>query len=200
MTIVGPRLLKIVVTERGKKLLERDEQSPHDPPKYLAAVRRRVESPDEITMSYLDEAVGAWHMGLYRASAVMLGCACERLVLMLGEEIVRANLPPWSGKIGKKLEGAIVGVSELFDTVRDCLTQLPNERKLPGALGDAIDRKLTPIFDHARVLRNKSGHPTGDNVTSEEAEASLVLFPGFYAFVSDLCKCLRESNPTGASA
>jgi len=194
----GPRLLKVVVTERGKKLLEYGEQSPHDPAKYLAAVRRRVEKPDEIAMTYLNEAVGAWHAGLYRASAVMLGCACERLVLMLAEEIACANVPPWSGKIDKKLKGALVGVSEMFDTVRGCLTQLSSEKKLPSTLGDALDRKLSPIFDHARGLRNISGHPTGADVTSEDAEAGLLLFPGFYALVSDLCKCLRASNSTVA--
>ncbi|MBI5722478.1 MAG: hypothetical protein HZA50_00860 [Planctomycetes bacterium] len=196
----GTQPCKLVVTERGKKLLERGEQSPHDPPKYLAAVRRRVESPDEITITYLNESIGAWVAGLYRASAVMLGCACERLVLMLAGEIASANLPPWSDKIRKKLKGTIVGVSELFDVVRDCLAQLSNEKKLPGTLGDAIDRKLSPIFEHARSLRNKTGHPTGVDVTSEDAEASLLLFSGFHGLVSDLCKNLRSGNSTGTSA
>lgn len=196
----GPQPRKLVVTERGKKLLGRGEQSPHDPPKYLDAVRRRVEKPDEIAMTYLDEAVGAWFAGLYRASAVMLGCACERLVLMLAEEIACANVPPWSAKIEKKLKTARIGVSEVFDEVRQCLTQLADEKKLSGALGDAIDRKLSPIFEHARGLRNKSGHPTGADVTSEEAEASLLFFPGFYALVADLCKYLRAGNSPVAGA
>ncbi|MDY7011108.1 MAG: hypothetical protein SVV80_10210, partial [Planctomycetota bacterium] len=60
--------------------------------------------------------------------------------------------------------------------------------KLPGAMGDAIDRKLSAIFDHARALRNKSGHPTEADVSGDDAQAGLLLFPGFYAFIDDLCK------------
>lgn len=202
ITVVhGARLLKVAVTERGKKLLERGEQSPHDPPKYLDAVRRRVESPDAIVMTYVNEAVGAWVAGLYRASAVMLGCACERLVLMLADRIASADLPPWSARLDKKLKGAIAGVSEIFEIVRNCLTQLPGGKVLPGALSDALDRKLSAIFDHARGLRNKSGHPTEDDVSADDAEAGLLMFPGFYGFVNDLCKNLMTGKPdNGASA
>jgi hypothetical protein len=192
-----PKIPSLVLTDRGRRLLELGEQSPHDPPKYLAAVRRRVESPDEIAMTYLDEAVGAWSCGLYRASAVMLGCACERLVLLLAGAIADADLPSWSGKIGKKLSGALIGASDLFGMVRECLMQLPEGRELPNKLRDALDRRLSPIFDHARGLRNESGHPTGAEVTSEEAEAGLLLFPGFYGLASDLCMSIRANGQAG---
>ena len=36
--------------------------------------------------------------------------------------------------------------------------------------------RLWPIFDHARDLRNESGHPSGEGVTGEDAEARLLLF------------------------
>ena len=48
---------------------------------------------------------------------------------------------------------------------------------LPAALADGFDRKLVSIFEHARVLRNKSGHPTGEDVSQKEAQAGLLLFP-----------------------
>jgi hypothetical protein len=191
----GPQPIRLHVTERGRKLLERGEDSPHDPPKYMAAVRRRVESPDAIALAYLDEAVGAWFAGLHRASTVMLGCACERLVLLLAGAIATADLPPWSGRLAKKLGCAVVGVSDLFETVRGCLSQMSGEKKLPAGLGDAIDRKLSPIFEHARGLRNQSGHPTGADVSADDAEAGLLLFPGFCALVNDLCKVLTAARP-----
>jgi hypothetical protein len=195
---IGWKPCRLLVTERGKKLLERGEQSPHDPPKYLATVSRRVEKPDEIVMTYLDEAVGAWSAGLYRASAVTLGCACERLVLLLAEQIANADVQPWSERIGKKLKGRVV-VSEVFEIARSCLTQLAGENQLPGALTDALDRKLSAIFDHARGLRNKYGHPTGDKVSADDAEAGLLLFPGFYSFVNELCKHLGAKDTKGVS-
>jgi hypothetical protein len=190
----NPEIPRLILTERGRKLLEQGEQSPHDPPRYLDAVRRRVESPDEIVMTYLNEAVGTWSAGFYRASAVMLGCACEQLVLLLAKEISRVNVQPWSDRINRKLKAEPVSISSVFNVVRECLIQLSGEKKLPDALSDAIDRKLTPIFDYARRLRNKSGHPTGDDVPANDAEAGLLLFPGFYAFVDDLCKHLKASS------
>jgi hypothetical protein len=190
------RLPQLLVTERGRKLLERGEQSPHDPPRFREAVRRRVREPDEIALAYLDEAVGAWTAGLYRASAVMLGCACERLVLILAAKVGEAGVTPWAGKIEKEMEGAPSRISRLFDLVRESLACLAGEKKLPGKLADALDRKLSAIFDHARGLRNKSGHPTGAEVSADEAEAGLLLFPGFYEFVDELCSALPESRPT----
>ncbi len=57
-------------------------------------------------------------------------------------------------------------------------------------MGDALDRKLSAVFDHARGLRNKSGHPTGVDVSADDAEAGLLMFPGFYALVDELCGSL----------
>lgn len=185
-----PQFDAFILTERGRRLLERGEQSPHDPPRYIGAVRKRVAEPDDIALGYLDEAVGTWRDQHHRASAVMLGCACERLVLLLAEHIADAGIKSWSEKVRKALGGAPVRASQLFDLIRDSLMQLAGERRLPGSLADALDRKLTPIFEYARGLRNKSGHPTGMKVSPDEAEAGLLLFPGFYEFVDALCKHL----------
>ncbi len=193
----GRKFPTLVLTDRGRALLERGEKSPHDPARYINAVRQRVQNPDDIALGYLDEAVGAWSAGLHRASAVMLGCACERLVLILAERIAGADISPWSDRIQKALGGEPVGVSNLFDLIRECLIQLRGDKQLPGALADALDRKLTPIFEHARGLRNKSGHPTGIDVSDDEAEAGLLLFPGFYEFVDGLCGPLSGMGQSG---
>lgn len=182
-----------ILTQRGRKLLERGEKSPHDPPRYMKAVRDRVGKPDETALTYLDEAVGAWAAGLYRASAVMLGCACERLVLVLGVAIVSAKLEPWAGRIEKQQKQG-TGISRVFDTIRGCLTQLRDDKKLPGNLADALDRRLSSVFDYARGLRNQSGHPTGADVSAGAAEAGLLLFPDFHALVNDLCEQLSTTG------
>jgi hypothetical protein len=185
------RMPRILLTERGRRLLEQGEQSPHNPSKYMASVCDRVTAPDEIAMSYLGEAVEAWRSGLYRSSAVMLGCACERLVLLLAEAIAANEKLPRSDKIGKAIEGRVF-VSPLFEEIRAVLIQLKAEKKLPPKLGDALDRKLSAIFDHARGLRNQSGHPTDVEVPAEDAEAGLLLYPGFCELVDKLIQEMRE--------
>jgi hypothetical protein len=188
-----PQFALMVLTDRGRRFLEQGEHSPHDPVRYLETVRKHVQAPDKVVLDYLNDAVGAWTVGLNRPSAVMLGCACERLTIILAEQIVQASIPPWSEKVHKALANPVFGASRLFDLVRDCLNQLPEEKRLPIALADALDRRLSAIFDHVRRLRNQSGHPTGTNISSEEAEAGLLLFPDFYVLVDGLCQHLRSA-------
>ena len=197
--IPGPNVCSLLVTERGKRLLEDGKKSPHDPPKYLASVRRRVTTPDDIAMTFLDEAVGAWSADLPRASAVMLGCACERLILILANQIVDASLTPRPASVEKRLNEKPYRISRVFKAVRECLNQLAGNRKIPSSLADALDRKLSAIFDHARGIRNDSGHPTGADVSREDAEAGLLLFPGFYELVNDLCQHLSGMEDSKAT-
>lgn len=187
----GEPIPQLHLTDRGRRLLELGEQSPHNPSRYLSAVRARVTQPDDITLTYLQEAVEAWRCGLHRSSTVMLGCACERLVLLLAESIVVADPSDSTGKLRKKLDKRVY-ISELFDGIRNELIQLRQDKKLPRELADALDRKLSAVFDHARGLRNQSGHPTGEAVSAEDAEAGLLLFPGFYKLVDKLIAHVRE--------
>ena len=189
-----PNVCSLLVTERGTRLLEHGKESPHDPPKYLDTVRRRVEYPDEIVMTYLNEAVGAWGRDLPRASSVMLGCACERLVLILADHIANAELTPTPNKLQKRLDEKPYRISRIFEEVLKCLKQQAGDKRIPGKLADALDSKLSAIFHHARGLRNESGHPTGADVSLEDAEAGLLLFPGFYALVDDLCEHLSSTS------
>lgn len=190
--VYGERFPQVVLTPRGRRLLEHGEKSPHNPNKYLAAVRKRVAQPDEVALSYLSEAVEAWRSGLNRSSAVMLGCACERLVLVLADAIATNRSLPGADKIRKALDGRVF-VSPLFEEIRSTLTRLKSDKKLPADLGDALDRKLSAIFDHARGLRNESGHPTGEEVSAGDAEAGLLLFPGFYELVDGLINGLSPA-------
>jgi hypothetical protein len=187
------KMPRILLTARGRALLEKGEQSPHNPSKYMAAVRSRVAKPDEVALSYLAEAVEAWGCRLNRSSAVMVGCACERLVLLLAEAIAADKALPGAGKIGKAIEGRVF-VSSLFEEIRSTLTCLKSNGKLPKELGDALDRKLSAIFDHARGLRNQSGHPTGEQVSAEDAEAGLLLFPGFCELVDKIVGALSKEE------
>jgi hypothetical protein len=185
------KMPQLLLTERGRQLLAAGDASPHNPSRYLNAVRKRIAQPDDVVVSYLREAVEAWRCGLSRSSLVMLGCACERLVLMLAEAIASRNCPPWSAKLDKKLKTRVF-ISDVFDDVRDALMNLREDKRLPKDLGDALDRKLTAIFDHARGLRNQSGHPTGADVTGEDAEGGLLLFPGFCALVDKLVQSVNS--------
>lgn len=176
---------QFILTTHGRRLLERGDSSPHDETRYLSALRRRVVSPDAVALSYLKEGIAAWRAGLYRSSVVMVGCACERLIVILAEAVAVANVPPFSADVAKLLSpGKPTGISQIFDKVHKALSALGGDRRVSGDLTDAIERRLTPMFERTRWLRNKSGHPTGADVPEEEAEAGLLLFPDYCEYVS----------------
>ena len=182
------------VTSRGHALLQRGEASPHNPARFCGKIRDRVASPDDAVMTYLDEGIAAWAAGLNRAAVVLLGCACERLILLLARALSETNTPPWSERLSKYLKASDespVPISTIFQKVREALLALAGDKKLPAGLADAIDRKLTPIFEHTRALRNVAGHPTGGEVSGDDAEATLLLFPGFYFLTHEVVKALE---------
>lgn len=181
---------RMILTTNGRKLLKQEEASPHHRARYLESIRARLQSPDSIIMTYIEEAIGAWEAGLYRSAAVMTGCACERLIHLLASGVINANHNPWSERLGKAGR-RVLNISDIFAEVREALQDLAGNRKLTGELGDALDRKLSAIFDHVRIQRNQAGHPTGEEVSAEDAEAGLLLFPGFYFYADRLVRDLH---------
>lgn len=184
---VGPKIPSLVITQRGRELLRHKGNSPHHKSRYMAAVKSRVSAPDDVVLSYLDESVEAWRACVYRASAVMLGCACEKLILLLAEAIASSNWQPYADKLRKKLSSRRLSISDLFNVILAALRAEDGKKALPGSISDAFERRLSSIFDYTRILRNRSGHPTGAEVTVEEADTSLRLFSGFYALVDEIC-------------
>jgi hypothetical protein len=205
-TVVGTieqdeiRIPTFVVTEYGRRLLSEPNFSPQDWEKYKAAALLEVRStPDDVVVTYLAEAVGAWRSMQYRASVVMLGVACERLILMLAQSVVDASLATHSAKVKSALESPTpTPISRVYEDTRKPLVDPANPARLTPKLRGTIDRHLSAIFDHARTLRNAHGHPTGDDVSRNEAEIALRIFPGFYALVDELIGHLRSLVATAS--
>ena len=93
------------VTEYGRRVLETDPPSPHDPTAYLEFVSRRIESPDATAIAYLAESVGAFRKGSIIASVVMLGVTAERVFDLVCEAMHAALKDTKEQKqLGKLLE------------------------------------------------------------------------------------------------
>jgi hypothetical protein len=130
----------------------------------------------------------------------MLGCAVERLIILVAEAIVAAKLPAPGDRLDAKLKNPRVGTSEIFDDVRKVLEHAADDKKLPGEIADVLERRMTALYDHARALRNKCGHPTEENVTRDEALSGLLLFPGFYELIDKVIKALSAIATASAAS
>jgi hypothetical protein len=180
----GKRVPGFVITELGQRLLAEKELTVHDWAKYRARLLLRVPDPDDVVLVHLHEADLAWQHGLHRSSAVMLGCAVERLIILVAQAIVAvAKLPAPADRLGKSLNNPSVGISDIYDDVRKVLGHAADDRQLPREIAKVLDRRMTTLFEHVRVVRNSAGHPSGDDVTSGQALTGLLLFPEFYEFV-----------------
>lgn len=178
------------ITDLGKRVLAEPSITPYDWDRYQQTVRlKSTNEPDDIVLVHLGEAVRAWQSGLYRSSAVMLGCAVERLILMLAGALRDAKLAAPADKLDAMLK-TLTPIRELYETVRKIVQHLVDDDKLPGDLADVWEPRLTAAFHHTRVLRNKCGHPTGLVVTPDDAYSGLLLFPGLYEFIERLIQNL----------
>jgi hypothetical protein len=153
-----------VLTERGRRVLCEERASIYDSTRYVDQLRKSAPNPDAIVLSYVREAIGAWEAALYKSSVVMLGCACERLVILIADAVVFAGVEPYAGKLSKMLAPPKpAGISEVFEQVRGAIEAKAEDKQL-GDLADRVDRKLSDL----------------------DAEAGLLLFPGFYEFSRQL--------------
>jgi len=78
------------VTEYGKRCVESGEVTPHDPEGFLNALDR-VSPLDAVEQRFVRQSLDAYRRGLPDASAVMLGCASEHLLVTLGCALVDSD-------------------------------------------------------------------------------------------------------------
>ena len=107
------------VTDKGDETFEYLNRDPGNPQGYLEHLSEKAEI-DNITKSYLNEALQTYNANCFKAAAVMLGCASERLILNLAEILVekikgKGDEPP------KKLTGWMI--SQRIDGIEHELNQ-----------------------------------------------------------------------------
>lgn len=177
------------VTEWGKKCLERGEYLPFDADQYIQRLRSEVNSIDPVVDLYLIESLNCFRCGSFVASAVMTGVAAEQLMLNLKGAIYN-KLDSDEGK--KRFENDSKDqIKRTYDAILKKLD--PIREQMPGDLSESIGVELSGVFELIRRTRNSGGHPSGKHIAREEAEALLLLFPGYaktvYSVIAWLPNC-----------
>ena len=159
------------VTEWGKHCLERGEYLPFDADPYITRFRAEVQSKDSAVELYSLESLNCFRGGSFVASAVMVGVASERLILLLKDAVYHALD---STDKQKRFEEETAGlVKRIYDAIWKKLD--PVREQMPDKLPDSIGVELAGVFELIRKTRNEGGHPSGRSIAREEAEA--LLFP-----------------------
>ncbi len=176
------------ITERGKQILADGQQSPYDPDGYLKRLKNDVPTLDDVVMTYLVEALSTFRIGCLLSSTVAVGCASEKVLLLLIEAYA-ARLPePRQGKFRKDVEGRMI--KRQFEEFQKHLDSAIKP-KLPGDLKDDLDVHVLGVFSLFRSVRNDAGHPTGKQISRDAVNVNIQMFAVYVRHVYRLIAWLE---------
>lgn len=175
------------VTERGASSLGAGSLQPYDPDGFIDYFRKTAGSVDPTVDEYVLEAVRAFNAGCARSAAVMLGCASEKLLLLLADAFEAAiSDPAKQAKYSKDLASKWM-VSHKYSTLKNRLDLMVAAKKLPRDHAETVSGELPSGFELLRRCRNAAGHPdVPGNVDDDTVFLNLRTFVEYARRVSDL--------------
>ncbi len=160
------------VTAVGRRALAQRSRDPANPEGYLAHLRSRAEI-DPVAASYVAEALNTFNAACFKATAVMVGAAAERLVLEVRDALVDRlqvlGQPVPSGLTDWRIKRVLSTLESTVAVRRD---------SMPPALLERFEANWPSFTHQVRTARNDAGHPVSvEPVTPEGVHASLLIFP-----------------------
>jgi hypothetical protein len=152
-----------------------------NPDGYLAYLRERC-SLDPVARSYVAEALRCYSANCFKAAAVMVGAAAERLVLRL-RDTLESRLMACGETMPKGL------TDWKLKAVRDALTKEleAHKKDIARPLADAFGAYWPALAEQIRRGRDDAGHPQSvDPVTPESVHAALLIFPELARLIAEL--------------
>jgi len=177
------------VTSRGSSALEQLSRDPGNPQGYKEYLKRNSSLPP-VAEAYISEALDCYVNGHYKAAAVMLGGASERLVLdvrdAIVQKIVREGEPHRSQLEDWRVKKVLGGLKSYVDE---------KKAKLDPELREKFEAYWAAFTQQIRAVRNDAGHPNSiDPVTYESVHAGFLVFPN----VAEMANLLKTWAATGS--
>ena len=143
-----------------------------------------------IARSYVDEALNTYNSACWKATAVMIGAAAERVVLDLRDALVDKikllgkTTPP------RPLQSRKAKV--ILDAIADELKL--RQQTMPNKLSEAFAYHWPSFTHQLRAVRNDAGHPSSlDPVTPEAVHASMLTFPELARLAAELTEWVKTN-------
>jgi hypothetical protein len=178
------------IAERGRRALENFSRDPSNPAGYLSSIAKLSKISD-ICLAYVEEGLGCFTAGHFRAAAVMIGCAGERLVLELRDAIVE-GLNSGSHSVPKNLSNR--NIKTVLSAVGEFVVS--HKKDIPYGLFESYEANWPATTGQIRAVRNDAGHPISLNaVTEDSVHASFLLFPEVIKLQSALLEWVKKAYP-----
>lgn len=182
------------LTEHGRQAVASQPPQPYDPDGFLRHFDNCCSGVDPDVRAYVVEAVQTFNRDCLRASAVMLGCASEKLILLLCEAF-EAAISDASKKTKFENEMKTLQISAKYAALRKRLELMVTSKELPHSHRETVAAELPAGFELLRRCRNSGGHPNvpGD-VSAETIFMNLRMFTEYTRQVGALIQYFK-SNP-----
>ncbi|MBM3944020.1 MAG: hypothetical protein FJ317_00820 [SAR202 cluster bacterium] len=180
-------------TEHGKKVISGKKPIPYDPTGYLGQFSTSAHNLDSIAKFYVEEALECFLSNRHTASVLMLGTASERLLDLLLDAFTKSlKSTTEQNNLTKATQNKLLRMRyfELKKRIE------PKKSQLLPNLGQALDTYLGGVFEIIRQDRNEAGHPTGRQMSRDEAYAYLLLFPHY---CEQMCSLITHLSNNPAS-
>lgn len=173
----------IILTDAGSAAARDEEMNPDNSDRYLERLRSSVPAASQTVLQYARESVTSYNSQCYLASAVMLGVASEAAFL----EMAR-SFGNWlsNGQRQRFLKIIDARSNYIAKFVEFRKRVEPLKQSIPGDLSDGMSLTLDSVLDLLRIYRNEAGHPTGKQVTREDAFINLQMFARYLQKLYDL--------------
>lgn len=154
------------LTEYGQRCAEVRQILPHDPDGYLRDFQQAIPLADPVIKEYLTEALQCFLRDLHRASAVMLGAASEKAILLLIEAYSESHADPSKKAQVKGQVEKAQSIYRKYEVFEKGFASL--KPQMPKALTENTDSLLRGVFDLIRNSRNDAGHPASGILVSRD--------------------------------
>jgi hypothetical protein len=128
---------------------------------------------EHVALSYLAEALECYVAGLFKAAAIMVGGASERIVFNLRDCTAQRLISLKKTVPRSMVDWRIKTVSDALQTFFD-----RHSADFRLELRESFEAYWSAFTQQVRAVRNDVGHPKSiDPVTPDTVHASLLIFP-----------------------
>lgn len=173
------------VTDHGRRVLTEDGATPHDPSGFLVDLQSRVPALDGTVLHYLGQSLECYKRDCNLAAAVMLGCAAEKILLLVIEQFGDAIRDPAKQTKYKKETDESWQIKTKYDKFWKWFEPALAKDFASRETQYTIRQNFEGSFQLIRRIRNSAGHPSETNVTRDDVYGCQILFRSY-------CRCAYD--------
>ena len=164
------------LTKFGQDFISQSTPHYYYPQGYMESLRNIVQNLDPVIEQYIFEGLNCYRRQLFFASAVMIGAAAEKAILLLLQAITDSMSNPSKKRKAVQLLDR-PNLPEIFDMIRKTIDPLIKAKTIPYSVHQGCTEHLMSLFEMIRVQRNDAIHPITGQVDRTKVFLSLQTIP-----------------------